>query len=316
MRVFHGIENVTPPLDGSVLSIGNFDGVHRGHQQLIAQAGLFAANTGGAVVVLTFDPHPLSILAPDRAPKRLSRIPDRLKLLERAGADVAVVVQTDRELLAVEPEDFVERIVVERFRPTHIVEGPSFTFGKARRGTPELLKQLGPRFGFSAHILAPVEVQIDAGESIMVSSSVVRKLLEEGKTKRASLCLGRDYELSGTVIEGAKRGRSIGFPTANIDVPDLLIPADGVYAARATTQAGEFAAAVSIGSNPTFEGQRRIVEAHLLEFDGDLYGQSVTISFGRRVRGQVKFDRAEQLAAQIAEDVAAVRLAASDQIAG
>lgn len=307
---------MTPPIEGAVLSIGNFDGVHRGHQQLIAQAGLFAANTGGPVVVLTFDPHPLSILAPDRAPKRLSRIPDRLKLLERAGADVAVVVQTDRELLAVEPEDFVERIVVERFRPTHIVEGPSFSFGKARRGTPDLLKELGPRFGFSAHILAPVEVQIDAGESIMVSSSVVRSLLEAGKTKRASLCLGRDYELSGTVVEGAKRGRSIGFPTANIDIPDLLIPADGVYAARARTAGGEFAAAVSIGSNPTFEGDRRIVEAHLLEFDGDLYGQTMTLAIGRRVRGQVKFDGVEQLVAQIEEDVAAVRIAASDQIAG
>ncbi len=313
MVVYHGLETLEPPLVGTVLTIGNFDGVHRAHQQIIAQAGLFAANTGGRVAVLTFEPHPLTVVSPAKAPPRLMPLEEKLRCLAAAGADVTVVARSEPALLGLEAERFVEEIIRQRFAPTHIVEGPSFGFGRGRRGTPEMLRTLAAGFGCEVHIVSPVTVQVDEGETLLVSSSLIRALIGEGKVRRAGLCLGRPYALFGEVVHGAHRGRTLSFPTANLAVEDQLIPGDGVYAGWAVTAAGRFASAISIGSTPTFGGETRRVEAHLLDFDGDLYGRQMRLEFDRPMRGQQAFESAEALRAQLERDVAAVRTMLGDE---
>lgn len=307
MDVFYGLETLEPPLSRSVLTIGNFDGVHRAHQQIIAQAGLFAANTGGRVAVLTFEPHPLTVVSPDKAPARLMPLEEKLRCIAAAGADVAVVARSEPALLGLEAERFVEEIIRRRFGPTHIVEGPSFGFGRGRRGTAELLRTLAAGFGCEVHIVSPVTVQVDEGETLLVSSSLIRGLIREGKVRRAGLCLGRAYALFGEVVHGEHRGRTLSFPTANLAVAKQLIPGDGVYAGWAVTEVGRFASAISIGTTPTFGGGTRRVEAHLLDFDGDLYGRPMRLEFDRPLRGQQAFDSGAALREQLEKDVAAVR---------
>lgn len=307
MKVVRGLESLGEPLAQSVLTIGNFDGVHRAHQQLLAQAGLFAANTGGPVVVLTFEPHPLSIVAPAKTPPRLSTTDQRLRWLEAGGADITVIAKSEPELLSLEAEEFVERIIRDRFHPTHIVEGPSFGFGRGRKGTPQLLRRYAASFGCEVHIVEPVTLQIDEGETLLVSSSLIRQLVAAGKVRRAALCLGRDYELAGRIVTGDGRGRSIGFPTANLEVEDQLVPADGVYAGRVLVEEVVYPAAISIGKTPTFGGDDRRIEAHLLDFSGDLYGRPAAFAFTRLLREQRTFEDADALKNQLEKDVAAVR---------
>jgi len=287
--------------------IGNFDGFHRGHQQLLAQAGLFAANTGGPVVVMTFDPHPMSVVRPDFTPKRLMPRDEKLLRLRDAGADVVVVARSEPKLFSLTAAQFVREVIEARFHPTHIVEGPTFGFGKGREGSPELLTTLAGKFGCEVHILEAVHMQVDKGDMMMVSSSLIRQLLGDGKVRQAALCLGRPYGLFGGVIEGMQRGAELGFPTVNLAVEDQLIPKDGVYAGIARVGGKDLAAAISIGSAPTFGDVSRQIEAHLLDFDGDLYGQSVRLDFLRILRNQEKFSGVEALKAQLSLDVQAVR---------
>lgn len=308
MRVFHTLEAVDPPLQQSVLTVGNFDGVHRAHQQIIAQAGLYAANTGGPVVVMTFDPHPMRIVAPERAPAVLQTQEEKVECLREAGADVVVIAKSEPALLGLTAEEFVEDVVRKRFHPTHIVEGPSFGFGRGRRGTPAILEQLAAAFDCHVHIVEPVKVQLDDGPSQMVSSSLIRKLILDGKVHRAALCLGRPFTLAGLVVEGDKRGHTIGFPTLNLNLPEeLIVPGDGVYAGRTVIDGNSLLCAISIGARPTFGAQTHAVEAHLLDFEGDLYGATVRVQFDRFLREQKAFDGAESLMRQLERDVAAVR---------
>lgn len=312
MKTVHGLEAFDPPPRRPVLTVGNFDGVHRAHQQLLAQAGLFAANTGGPVVVLTFEPHPLTIVSPERAPARISTPTDKLGWLAEAGADITIVAKSNPALFALEARQFVEEVIVRRFHPTHIVEGPSFGFGRGRTGNAELLKQLSCDLDFEVHIVEPVTVQIDEGETCLVSSSLIRRLILEGKVRRASLCLGRCHALTGTVVEGDRRGRTIGFPTANLAGAEQLVPGDSVYAGRATVGTATHLAAISIGTNPTFGGKGRRIEAHLLDFDGDLYGQPIRLEFVRRLRRPEAFESPEHLVRQLIRDVEAVRNGATE----
>jgi riboflavin kinase/FMN adenylyltransferase len=312
VKVLKGLQAVEPPLARSVLTIGNFDGVHRAHQQLLAQAGLFAAGTGGPVVVLTFEPHPLTVVAPEKAPARLSLPSQKLRWLAQAGTDMVVVARSEPGLLSLEAERFVKEVVWRRFHPTHIVEGPSFGFGRRREGTPELLKRIATGFGCEVHVVPPVKLQIN-GETLLVSSSLIRRLLGEGKVRRAALCLGRPYTLTGEVVHGDERGRTMGFPTANLLVPNQLVPGDGVYVGRASVDEKDYACAVSIGHTPTFGGTGRQIEAHVLDFDGDVYGASVRIEFLRFLRPQIAFESPEALVRQLEQDVRTVRTETSDR---
>jgi len=307
VQVYQGVESVEPALERSVATIGNFDGVHLAHQQLIAQAGLLAANAGEPVVVLTFEPHPLGVVTGQKAPPRLSLPSQKLTWLKQAGADVTVVARSEPGLLGLEPERFIREVLVTRLHPTHVVEGPNFGFGRGRRGNTELLRRVGTEAGFEVHEVEPVTLEVDEGESVMVSSSLIRRLLAESKVHRAALCLGRPYTIRGEVVPGVQRGRQLGFPTANIALADQMLPGDGVYTGKVVIADVSHRAAISVGTQQTFDHGARQLEVHVLDFEGNLYGQVIEVEFERPLRSQRKFESAEALAEQLHRDVAEVR---------
>ena len=298
----------TTSLPEVVAAIGSFDGVHRGHRALLDVVMRRAAARGVQSAVITFDPHPRRVLRPDAPLKLISPLEERLALFAELGLQRVLVWRFDAALRALGPEAFLEalgRYVVLR----HLVHGPGFALGKARAGTPEVLASLGRERGFSIEEVA-LE-QIDG--AVPVTSTSVRESIEAGQVRQAARALGRLPTLTGTVVEGEKVGRTLGFPTANLALdPQLVTPIDGVYAAWAelqpfTPRAQKHPAAVSIGERPTFAGRRRVVEAFLLDFDGDLYGQQIRLHFVSRLRGQERFDSVQALIDQMGRDVAQAR---------
>jgi len=278
-----------------VVAIGIFDGVHAGHQQIIA-----TAKHQGEVTVMTFDPHPTSVFAPERTPTQLVNIKDRIELLKKAGAVAVDVVTFNKEFSQLSPDQFIEDILIGRFSAEHVVIGENFNFGHKAQGTPKYLTEVGPKYGFGVSI---VKLQEDRGSSI--SSSRIRNLIIDGQIERANELLTRNFYLKGPVIHGEKRGREIGYPTANIGLTSLAtIPADGVYAGWLSVGENRWAAAISIGTNPTFPGVRgRQVEAYALDQVGlDLYDQEGKIEFGYRLRDTLKFDGLAPLLEQMKKD--------------
>ena len=278
-----------------VVAIGIFDGVHAGHQQIIA-----TAKHQGEVTVMTFDPHPTSVFAPERTPTQLVNIKDRIELLKKAGAVAVDVVTFNKEFSQLSPDQFIEDILIGRFSAEHVVIGENFNFGYKAQGTPKYLTEVGPKYGFGVSI---VKLQEDRGSSI--SSSRIRNLIIDGQIERANELLTRNFYLTGVVIHGEKRGREIGYPTANIGLTSLAtIPADGVYAGWLSVGENRWAAAISIGTNPTFPGVRgRQVEAYALDQVGlDLYDQEGKIEFGYRLRDTLKFDGLAPLLEQMKKD--------------
>ena len=278
-----------------VVAIGIFDGVHSGHQQIIA-----TAKHQGDVTVLTFDPHPTSVFAPERTPTQLVNLRDRVELLKKAGATEVEVVNFNKDFSQLTPDQFIEDILVGRFSAEHVVIGENFNFGFKAQGTPKYLSEVGPKYGFGVSI---VKLQEDRGSTI--SSSRIRNLIIDGEIERANELLTRNFYLKGPVIHGEKRGREIGYPTANIGLTPLAtIPADGVYAGWLTVGDNKWPAAISIGTNPTFPGVRgRQVEAYALDQVGlDLYDQAAIIEFGFRLRDTLKFDGLAPLLEQMKKD--------------
>jgi riboflavin kinase/FMN adenylyltransferase len=278
-----------------VVAIGIFDGVHAGHQQIIA-----TAKHQGEVTVMTFDPHPTSVFAPERTPTQLVNIKDRVELLKKAGAVAVDVVTFNKEFSQLSPDQFIEDILIGRFSAEHVVIGENFNFGYKAQGTPKYLTEVGPKYGFGVSI---VKLQEDRGSSI--SSSRIRNLIIDGQIERANELLTRNFYLKGVVIHGEKRGREIGYPTANSGLTPLAtIPADGVYAGWLSVGENRWAAAISIGTNPTFPGVRgRQVEAYALDQVGlDLYDQEGKIEFGYRLRDTLKFDGLAPLLEQMKKD--------------
>ena len=278
-----------------VVAIGIFDGVHAGHQQIIA-----TAKHQGDVTVMTFDPHPTSVFAPERTPTQLVNIKDRIELLKKVGAVAVDVVNFNKEFSQLSPDQFIEDILIGRFSAEHVVIGDNFNFGYKAQGTPKYLTEVGPKYGFGVSI---VKLQEDRGSSI--SSSRIRNLVIDGQIERANELLTRNFYLKGPVIHGEKRGREIGYPTANIGLTSLAtIPADGVYAGWLSVGENRWAAAISIGTNPTFPGVRgRQVEAYALDQVGlDLYDQEGKIEFGYRLRDTLKFDELAPLLEQMKKD--------------
>lgn len=278
-----------------VVAIGIFDGVHSGHQQIIA-----TAKHQGDVTVLTFDPHPTSVFAPERTPTQLVNLRDRVELLKKAGATEVEVVNFNKDFSQLTPDQFIEDILVGRFSAEHVVIGENFNFGFKAQGTPKYLSEVGPKYGFGVSI---VKLQENRGSTI--SSSRIRNLIIDGEIERANELLTRNFYLKGPVIHGEKRGREIGYPTANIGLTPLAtIPADGVYAGWLTVGDNKWPAAISIGTNPTFPGIRgRQVEAYALDQVGlDLYDQAAIIEFGFRLRDTLKFDGLAPLLEQMKKD--------------
>lgn len=286
---------------GGVVAVGNYDGVHRGHAALLAAARELAG-PNRPVVPVTFDPHPLVLLAPERYQPPLTTMMERARLLQEIGAEHVVILRTTAELLALSPETFFNRIVREALGARGMVEGFNFRFGRDRAGSNDTLRTLsrGEDIEFR-------EVPAFETGGRPVSSSRVREAILTGDVAAASELLNRPYRVSGVVGTGAKRGRTIGFPTANLEQVETLLPGTGVYAVRAETPAGMFVGAANIGPNPTFGEDARKVEVHLLDFAGDLYGQPLSVDFMARLRETRKFAGVEALVEQMTKDVAEAR---------
>jgi riboflavin kinase/FMN adenylyltransferase len=287
---------------GGYVSIGNFDGVHRGHQEIAQHLAARSRHEGVPAVILTFDPHPLALLRPSYVPPSLTTLKHKAALLEQAGITCVIAYPTDKALLQLTPAEFVDSILVGQLKTKGIIEGPNFCFGKDRKGDIDTLRQLCRDRKILLEVAEPV-----GGARAMVSSSSIRSLVASGQIAEAVKLLGHSYRVEGEVVVGARRGQQIGFPTANITGVETLLPADGVYAGVAVVAGREFGAAVNIGPNPTFHENARKVEVHLLDFSDDLYGQTLAVDLVDRVRDVRKFASREDLVQQIREDVAVVR---------
>ena len=295
------------PLTGCVLSIGNFDGVHVGHQQILATLVSQARVHHRPSCVLTFEPHPIHLLRPEFAPPRLTTVDQKKTLILSHGVDHVIVYPTDADLLNLSAKNFFDKIIVRYFQATALVEGPNFFFGKGREGTIDVLKLLCSDGGVDLTIADAAH-----GQDVMISSSEIRESLRTGDIASANAMLGWNYSITGEVTHGAQRGREIGFPTCNLSNVETLVPGDGVYAAWVEIPAGSdktrhWKSAVNIGPNPTFGENSRKIEVHLLDYQGDLYGQQLTVHFSKRIRNTVSFGSVELLRRQIDLDIAAIR---------
>ena len=302
MLVFRGVsERATT---STVLTIGNFDGVHLGHRALLAELIAKARALALPATVLTFEPHPRELFAPDQAPARLASLRDKLELLAACGVDRVHVCRFNRKLAALTAEQFVEDILIRGLSVRHLIVGDDFRFGKGRGGDFALLQQMGQQHRFVVEAMHTV----DFG-GLRVSSSAVRDALADGNLEHAEELLGRSFVIAGRVMHGEKIGRTLGFPTANIQVKRKRLPLSGVFAVTVSGIAAEpLPGAASIGVRPTLaEGLKPVLEVHLLDFDRDVYGSHVDVNFLHKLRDEAKYDSLDALKAQIARDVAAVR---------
>lgn len=321
MRMWRGRDEIPADWGRCVAAIGVFDGIHRGHRRLIDTAVAAAGARGLPVVVVTFDPHPLAVTRPGTEPARLSTLTHRAELAAQAGADALLVIEFTEDFARLTGEQFVTDLLVAQLHVDEVIVGENFTFGHRAAGDAATLTGLGERYGFAVRAVGLVE----DGEAT-VSSTHIRERLAAGDVAAAAAALGRAHRVEGTVVRGFQRGRELGFPTANLDVPaGTAIPADGVYAAWLrllvpSTEAPDgtggpgrldpdriYQAAVSVGTNPTFDGAERTVEAHVLDVAADMYGARVAVDFVARLRGMDRFDGIEELIAAMDRDVARTR---------
>jgi riboflavin kinase / FMN adenylyltransferase len=298
METIHFPDDVRPVwLSHPVLALGNFDGLHRGHQKIIERVKRGAAEHGGTPMAMTFDPHPPRVVRPDKAPPLLMTKAQKLEALHQAGIRCVAVVRFTRELSEWDPETFVRAVLVEWLRVSEVWVGANFLFGHERSGNFSLLRMLGQRYGFRADKIDPVRYK-----DFVVSSTRVRRLVGEGRVDEAGALLGHGFYLDGRVVEGRRRGRELGFPTANIATDNELLPPHGVYATTMTIDGIVYPGLTNIGVRPTFGEQDTTVETHLLGYSGDLYGQAVRLGFVLRLRDERKFDDVDALRAQIEAD--------------
>lgn len=303
MRVVRHLVRRPERLRRVVLTLGNFDGVHLGHQAIVRTAVERARATGGQAVALTFAPHPVAVLVPERAPAPIQTLRDRLLGLRTLGVEVTVVKRFTRAFAALEPEAFVQDFLLRHLDLERVVVGYNVNFGRRRAGSADTLRTLGERLGFAVEVVGPVV----AGEE-QVSSTLLRELLERGDVRGARVLLGRPHAIRGRVVAGDRRGRTLGFPTANLHTrAGLLLPPDGVYAVAVETAGRRRPGVLNIGVRPTFGGRRRVVEAHVLDYSGDLYRAWMTVHLIERLRGEATFAGPEALRAAIAADITTVR---------
>jgi riboflavin kinase/FMN adenylyltransferase len=313
VQVIHGTGPCPTPHPPSAVTIGAYDGVHLGHRAVIDEVRRLAHVDGLETVVVTFDRHPATVVRPDSAPRLLCDLEQKLELLADAGVDTTYVVHFDEVRAKESAEDFVREVLVGCLSTRAVVVGEDFHFGHQRGGNVALLRTMGAELGFVVDGLALVGADgAPAGDAANVSSTAIRKLLDDGDVRGASLLLGRPHEVRGTVEHGDKRGRELGFPTANLQLPtEIALPADGIYAGWLQRADGTVhATAMSLGHRPTFYERPQgapLLECHLLDFAGDLYGEAVRVRFVERLRGEVRFDGVEALVAQMAADVEQTR---------
>jgi riboflavin kinase/FMN adenylyltransferase len=312
MKVLRDQARCPAPPEGTVVTIGAYDGVHLGHRTVIGLVRQLAAERGLRSAVVTFDRHPASVVRPESAPRLLTDLEQKLELLGETDIDYCLVITFDEARSQEAAEDFVEEVLVDCLNARDVVVGEDFHFGHRRAGNVPLLRKLGAELGFEVEGLELVGPDGRPGsEDMLVSSTRIRHALVEGEVAAAHALLGRDYEVRGVVARGDKRGRELGFPTANVSVPgDILLPADGIYAGWFERPDGSVhPSAIYLGRRPTFyvEAHVSLLEAHLLDFDGDLYDEHVKVRFMARVREDMKFDSVEALVDQTRRDVDRVR---------
>jgi riboflavin kinase / FMN adenylyltransferase len=300
MDVIHYPEDPRPPgWRSPVLALGNFDGLHRGHVKIIERIQRGAGERGGMSVVLTFDPHPPRIVRPDKAPPLLMTKAQKIEALGRAGVQGVAVVRFTREMSQWEPDVFVRNVLVEWLRVAEVWVGADFLFGRDRTGNFTVLRALGAQYGFRVEKIDPIRYK-----DFVVSSTRIRRLLAEGRVDEAAALLGHHYAIEGTVVEGNKRGRDIGFPTANLATDNELVPPNGVYATAITIDGQVLPSVTNIGQRPTFgDNLATTIEAHVMGQSMDLYGRTVRLAFVQRLRDERKFPDLEALQEQISADV-------------
>jgi riboflavin kinase / FMN adenylyltransferase len=300
---WRGLEAVPTGWGRSVVTVGVFDGVHRGHQQLIGRAVERARERDLPSVVVTFDPHPAEVVRPGSHPARLTTLSRRADLVAELGVEAFCVLPFTPELARTEPAEFVHEVLVERLHAAEVVVGRNFTFGHRAAGDVAMLTRLGERFGFGVE-----GHELITDDGITFSSTYIRACIDAGDVTAAAAALGRPHRVEGVVVHGDRRGRELGFPTANLSTsPYTALPADGVYAARFVIGDRALPAAVSVGTNPTFSGKERTIEAYVLDVAEDFYGFEVALDIEHRLRGQERFDDVDALVAQMHRDVARTR---------
>jgi riboflavin kinase / FMN adenylyltransferase len=304
VHVWRGLDAVPADWPGSVVSIGVYDGVHRGHRMILDRAVAEARTRDAASVVVTFDPHPAAVVGRP-VPLMLGTLHNRARWLAEVGIDALLILPFTRELSERSPAEFVELVLADRLHAVHVVVGENFRFGHKQAGDVTLLAELGAQAGFTVDAVGLVR----GGAQEPFSSTFIRNRLAAGDVEAAADALGRPHRVEGPVVRGDARGKQLGYPTANLDVLDgMAVPGDGVYAGYLVRQRGErMPAAISVGTNPTFDGTERRVEAYVLDADIDLYGEHVAIEFTHRLRGMVRFDGVEPLVEQMGEDVRRTR---------
>ena len=313
MRIIETISNIEKIKKGCVLTIGNFDGVHIGHREILTAAKKAALERKTELTVMSFEPHPLAVLCPQRAPGILTPLPLKKQLLAESGVDCFFFLQSSQELLNLSPTEFVDRFFGRATQPSVVVEGQSFNFGYGRSGNVHTLHSLGTEKGFLVSIIEAKEVRLSIGQAVKISSTMIRNILESGKVADAAIALGRPYRLMGKIISGRGKGRQLGFPTVNLQPPDQLIPAEGVYAGfveiadslkQLLSAKQRVPAALSIGRSETLGSDYPLsIEAHLLtENPGDIHDKWLAMDFIEYIRCQRKFNNEADLADQIAKD--------------
>jgi riboflavin kinase/FMN adenylyltransferase len=299
MQIFSAIDTMMETFPTPVLTMGNFDGVHIGHQHIFRLVKERAQQIEGTSLVLTFDPHPQKILFPEREFYLITTMEEKMNIIHQIGIDVLLYVAFTRAFAAQDPKEFVREVLVKRLQVREVYVGYNSRFGQRQHGTPQALAQWGEEFGFRVTIVPPI-----TRNGVLVSSTKIRQLLRQGAVEEAAQFLNRQYALDGTVVTGAQRGSSLlGYPTANLDVQHELLPKKGVYIGQVVWRAQVLPAVVSIGTNPTFHQEHTTVEVHILDFRGNLYGEQIQVRFVKRIRDERSFAHYQELVQQIARDI-------------
>ena len=304
MEIINGIENLRRSLRNAVVTLGNFDGVHLGHQQIFKRVREEASKLDGEAVVITFEPHPLKVFAPERFLPLLTPFRKKIRLIEECGIETVLCIEFSPAFSEISPSEFVQSILVQKVKVRKVIIGYNYHFGKGQKGDARTLKDAGEVFNFDVEIVEPLRV----GQTI-VSSSKIRDLIQRGEVEDASRLLGRDYPIIGRVVKGAKRGGTLGFPTANLEISDELYPKTGVYAVEVTWREQHFNGLANVGLNPTFSPERTqnpnpvSLEVYILNFSQDIYGDEIQVTFKKRIRDEVRFDSPARLVDQIQKDI-------------
>lgn len=303
MRIVYDLNELTEPLMNPVLTIGNFDGVHRGHLALFDKVIERAKAINGQSVVMTFDPHPIKVMSPGNGPPLITPIEQKLELISNTGVDVILCLAFTPEFASMSAKDFVQSILMDRLGVKEIVVGYDYTFGHMRQGDVSFLRKMGDKLGLRVHVTGPIHL-----DDSIVSSTSIREFVQQGNLVDAKRFLGRDYQISGTVVKGKGRGgRLLGFPTANLKPVDELIPRRGVYAVTVRVDDKNYCGVANIGYNPTFGDDALSVETHLLDFSENIVGRKIKIRFIQRLRDEMTFGDAKELSDRISQDIEQAR---------